>query len=179
MTLHIHTQYRLNDRTAHSLHSILVMATSVMGMMKMGNTVPRVGLEPTTLTSHTSVIPLHHIGSLMSPLYPHPPVSVALCLRGQCRVLTTHMDIYIYMHRQDIFNNHSAHSLYIILVTEPVWGGWGNRETSDLKQESNPDVLHNRRVCWSLHHLGSLVSSSRPHSHLHMNSRLWTCTSFS
>ena len=34
----------------------------VVGMMKMGNTVPRAGLEPTSLTFRASVLPLHHVG---------------------------------------------------------------------------------------------------------------------
>ena len=38
------------------------MATSVMGVTTMGNTVPRVGFEPTSLAFRASVLPLHHIG---------------------------------------------------------------------------------------------------------------------
>ena len=45
----------------------------VMGVMKMGNTMPGAGLEPTSLAFWASVLPLHHIGSQMSPLYPCPP----------------------------------------------------------------------------------------------------------
>ena len=41
-----------------------------MGEMKMGNTVPRVGLEHTFLSFPFSVLPLHHVGSLTSLLYP-------------------------------------------------------------------------------------------------------------
>ena len=49
--------------------------------------VPRAGVEPASLTFQASVLPLHHIGSLMSPLYPWPPVYVALYLIGQFRLL--------------------------------------------------------------------------------------------
>ena len=38
--IHIHTQGRLNNLIVHSLYSIMVMATSVAGVMKMGNIVP-------------------------------------------------------------------------------------------------------------------------------------------
>ena len=38
--------------------------------MKIGNTIPRAGLEPTSLTFQASVLPQHHLSSLMSPLYP-------------------------------------------------------------------------------------------------------------
>ena len=60
----------------------MVTATSVMGAMKMGNTVPRIGLKPTFLAFWAPVLPFHHVGSLMSRLYPHLPVYVTLCPRG-------------------------------------------------------------------------------------------------
>ena len=59
----------------------------VVGVTKMGNIVSRVGLEPTSLVFQVSVLALHHIGSLMSPLYPRPPVYAVPCLRGRCRLL--------------------------------------------------------------------------------------------
>ena len=43
MALHIHTQGRFNNHKAHTLHRIMVTATSVVGVMEMGNIVPRVG----------------------------------------------------------------------------------------------------------------------------------------
>ena len=76
--------------------------TSVMGEIKMGNIVPRVGIEPTSLAFRVSVLPLHyiasqmsplplhHIASQMSPLYPHLLVYAAPCLRCQCRLLHKH-----------------------------------------------------------------------------------------
>ena len=51
----------------------------------MGNIVPRVGTEPTFLTFWASVLSLHCIGFLMSPLY--LPVYAAPCLTCQCRLL--------------------------------------------------------------------------------------------
>ena len=47
----------------------------------MGNIVARVAHEPISLEFRTSVLPLHHVGSLVSALYPRLPVYVALCLR--------------------------------------------------------------------------------------------------
>ena len=55
--------------------------------MKSGNIVPRVGIEPTSLAFPVSVLSLHRVGSMMSPLYPHLPVYAAPCLRGQRRLL--------------------------------------------------------------------------------------------
>ena len=81
MALYIHIH------TAHSLYKIMDMATSVVGVMKVGHILPRAGLEPTSLAFQASVLPLHHIGSLMSPLYPRPLVYAAPCLRGQCSLL--------------------------------------------------------------------------------------------
>ena len=65
----------------------------VMGAMKMGNIVPRVGLKPTSLAFRDSVPPLHNIGSLMSPLYPCLPVYAVPCLRGRCRLLHIHIHL--------------------------------------------------------------------------------------
>ena len=56
----------------------------VMDVMKMGNIVPRVGIEPTSLAFEASILPLHNMGSLMSPQYPHLPFYAGPCLRGQC-----------------------------------------------------------------------------------------------
>ena len=53
---------RLNNHTAHSLYRIMDTATSVMGVMKMGNTMFKAGLKPTSLASRASVLPLHHVG---------------------------------------------------------------------------------------------------------------------
>ena len=58
MTVHIH----IACTGSHSLYRIMVMATSVVGVMKMRNTVPRVGLKSTSLAFRASVLPLHHIG---------------------------------------------------------------------------------------------------------------------
>ena len=37
MALHIHTLGRFNNHTAHSLYRVMVTATRVVGVMKMGN----------------------------------------------------------------------------------------------------------------------------------------------
>ena len=65
----------------------VVRVAIVMAVMKMGNIVTRVGIKPTSLAFRASVLPFHHVHSLMSPLYPCPSVYVALCFRGQCRLL--------------------------------------------------------------------------------------------
>ena len=52
-----------------SLYRILVTATSVMGVMKMGNIVPRAGLEPTSLAFRVSVLQFHHVGYQIAPCY--------------------------------------------------------------------------------------------------------------
>ena len=75
MALHVHTQGRFNNHTEHSLYRIMVMATSVMGVMNMGNIVLRVLIKPTSLPFWVSV--LHHVGTLMSPPYPRLSVYAA------------------------------------------------------------------------------------------------------
>ena len=59
----------------------------VVGVMKVGNIVPRVGIECTYLAFQASVLPLYQVDSLMSPLYPRLPVYAVPYLRGQCRLL--------------------------------------------------------------------------------------------
>ena len=49
LALHMLTQGRFNYHTAHSLYRILLTATNVMGVMKMGKIVPRVGPKPISL----------------------------------------------------------------------------------------------------------------------------------
>ena len=66
----------------------------VVGVIKMRNIVPRAEIKPTSLEFWNSVLQLHHVGSLMSPLYPpRRPVYAAPCSRSQCRLL--HIYIYI------------------------------------------------------------------------------------
>ena len=69
-----------------------------MDVTKMGNIVPRAGLKCRSLEFQANVLPLHNVSSLKSPLYPCPPVYVALCLRGQCSTRTKYMYICIYMY---------------------------------------------------------------------------------
>ena len=54
VTLHIHTQGRFDNHTAHDLYSIKNTAASVMGVRKMGNIVHRAGIECTYLTFRAS-----------------------------------------------------------------------------------------------------------------------------
>ena len=67
--------------------SLFEMHSIVASVTKMGNTVSIAELEPTFLSVQTSVLAIHHINYLMSPLYPCLPVYTAPCLKGQCRLL--------------------------------------------------------------------------------------------
>ena len=54
----------------------MVRATSVMGVMKMGNIVPTVGIEPTSLAFQASVL------TITPPRFPHVtilPTPTCLC----------------------------------------------------------------------------------------------------
>ena len=69
---------------------LCVRVTVCMGYIYIYiNTMPRAGFEPTSLAFRASVLPLHNMGSLMSP------VCAAPCLRGKCRLLHTHIYIHI------------------------------------------------------------------------------------
>ena len=61
MTLHTHIQGRFNNYTLCILYRILVTATSVMAVTKMGNIVPRAGFEPASLAFWTSVLPFQEL----------------------------------------------------------------------------------------------------------------------
>ena len=67
----------------------MVIETSALRVMKIVNITPRVGKEPTSLVALRPSM-LTRLVSLMSPPYPHLPVYVVPCLRGQCRLLLLH-----------------------------------------------------------------------------------------
>ena len=99
MALHMqHTQGRFNNHTTPSLYRIMVTATSIVGATKIGITVPREGLGPTSLAFWASVLPLHHIGSLLSQLYPCPPVCVCGSLPLRSVQTTTILMIIDYVY---------------------------------------------------------------------------------
>ena len=64
----------VNNHIVHSLYRIQVTATSVMGLMKMGNIAPRAGIEPTSLAfqvNGVTITPprLPDVTTLPSPIY--------------------------------------------------------------------------------------------------------------
>ena len=69
-------------------HTIVRIYNSAMGVTKMGNIVPKAGLYPTSLAFRASILPLHHVGSVMSPLHPRPPVYAAPCSRRSAQTTT-------------------------------------------------------------------------------------------
>ena len=132
----------------------------VVGVTKMGNNVPRAGLELTSLALQASVLPLHHIDSLKSPLYPRLPGWVAPCFRGQCRLL--HSSPWNYK-SFNAYNCIQAMALQLHRVgstniqhvactgsrsCQPV--SWVGRkwEIMCLEQDSNPHLWHSGPVCY-------------------------------
>ena len=101
-------------------------------VVNMTHIVPTAGIIPTSLAFWASVLPYHHIGSLMSLLYPHnthlsmqflalkvsgdyytyPPGIVHILML----TITYIQVIALHIHTQDRFNNHTLHSLYRIMV---------------------------------------------------------------
>ena len=71
------------------LFGLLNIVDIVIDVRKMGDIVRRTGLKPTSLAFWAIVIPLHHVGSVMSPLYLYLLVHAAPCLRGQFRLLNS------------------------------------------------------------------------------------------
>ena len=96
----------------------------------MGNIVPRVGFEPTSLAFQGSVLPLNHVSSLMSSQYPFLPVYAAPCLRGQRRLLHSSrwnyksFNAYNYIHTGNDIYIHGVGSTITQLVQDH---GHGNQ----------------------------------------------------
>ena len=142
-----------------------------MGVTKMGNIVHRMGIEPTSLAFRASVLPLHHVGSLISPLYPRPSVFAPPCLRGKwllhsspwnCKSFNSYNYIHrgnglTYVHTQGRFNNHIACSLYRIMVTPTSVVGVMQMGNTVLGAGLKPTSLTFRSRVWPFHHIGSLM----------------------
>ena len=85
--IHINTWGMFNNHTACSLYGTMVMATSVMGVMKMGNLVPRAEIECTSLAFRASVLSITPSGHRDVTIL-LTPMPTCLCnLRGQCRLV--------------------------------------------------------------------------------------------
>ena len=65
----------------------------VVGAMKMGNTMPRAELEPTSLAFWASVLPLHHIGFPDIITIPTPT-----CLYSSLPQRPVHTTTDVYVH---------------------------------------------------------------------------------
>ena len=98
--------------------------------MEMGIIVPRAGIEPTSMAFRASVLPLHHTGSVMSQLNPHPAVLKRLfasevsadCYTRPARIvslLTLTITCIQSMTLHGRLNNETANSLYRIMVIAP------------------------------------------------------------
>ena len=83
----------------------------IVGVIKIESIVLRVGIKPTSLAFQASVLPFHHVGSLMSPLYPRPPIYAAPCLRGQCKLLQYIYKQYHIIHMSLLLNRYLFGSL--------------------------------------------------------------------
>ena len=77
-------------------------------------------IESTSLAFQMSVLPLHHVGALMSPLASEDSGYHLTCLPGIISLLmltlTYTQAMASYVCTQGRFNNHTAHSLYRIMV---------------------------------------------------------------
>ena len=103
-----------------------------MRVMKRGNIVPRVGVEPTSLAFRASVQPFRQVGSLVSPLYPRLPVYAAAhsevsadyytqphgIVSLSMLTITFIQAMALHIQTQARFNNHRVHSLYRITDME-------------------------------------------------------------
>ena len=70
-----------NKHTMGSLYRNHGHGTSVVHEVKMGKIVPGAGIKLTSLPLYPSVLPLHHLGFLISC----PPLYATPCLRGKIK----------------------------------------------------------------------------------------------
>ena len=80
MELHILTQGRFNNHTTMHLVQDPGHGASLMDIMNVGN------------LWHSKPV-CYNVGSVMSPLYPRPPVYEIHCLGGQYRLLHKHKGV--------------------------------------------------------------------------------------
>ena len=78
MALHKQTQGMFNNHTTHSLYMFIVMTTSVVGVMKMGNTLPRAGIEPTSQAFRASVLTIIPVRRPWCRHYTHAYLSMQI-----------------------------------------------------------------------------------------------------
>ena len=93
---------------------LIGLISIVMGVMKMANIVPRVGIELTSLAFQASVLPLHHVESLMSPLCMPMPTSLCSSL-PQRSMQTTRVFIY-----KLLYLGPSSLGIWICILSLPV-----------------------------------------------------------
>ena len=100
--------------------------------MKIGDIVPRAGIKHTSLAFRASVLSLHHVGSVMSPLYIRPPFYAAPCLT----------DYYtrIYLPRS-FTSSFPCPVIPIIRLTSDKWYFFKILLVS-LSRDSNPATCH-------------------------------------
>ena len=135
--------------------------TTVVGVMKMGNIVPRVVIKTTSLAFGVSLL------IITPPRLPDVttiPMPTSLCSsfpRGQCRLLPSSSwnceyftfynyipYIYIYTHTKGRFNSHTMRCLYWIIIPHWLWDNCSREGINIvLERESNPHLLYFGSVC--------------------------------
>ena len=135
--------------------------------MKMWNIVHRAGIEPTSLVYRASLLPLHHISSLMSPLYPCLPDYAAHYMRGHCIPLLTHPWIVslsrltitsirvmaLHIHTRARLSNYTPCSLHRILVMATSTFRWLKWEILCIQRNRTHTLTFLVSVL-PLHHIG-------------------------
>ena len=97
-----------------------------MGLPKVGNIESRAGLKPTSLAFRVSVVPLHHGGSLVSPIFAYSHLSMWLFVTEVSAYYLLHV-VYIYAdyrmrNQRDTYQPHYNHNNCVIGSTGPLVG---------------------------------------------------------
>ena len=162
--VHVAHYLRGQCRPLHLPHpGIVSLLMLVSWVMKMGNNVPRVGLEPTSLCP-----PFHHIGSLTSLLYPRPPVYAALLPQRSVQTTTIRCQFTWLIWYSDI----SSEWVYLLIDKMPVY-------LTDLVQRYQHTVYlphHNSSAQWQCGWLSSDPTSLLWWRHLYGGDTHYTVT---
>ena len=154
--------------------------SSDVGVVKIGNIVPTAGIEPPFWAIVLTITPPRLADVINSPMstcqcsslrrevsadyYTSPPEIVSHLML----TITYILPLTLHIHTQA--TNHTAHSLYRILVTAPQLWVWWKCELLYQERESSPHHLHSRPVCYTITPPRVSDATTSPTS-------LWLCSS--
>ena len=137
----------------------------VVGVTKMGNTEPRVGIEPISLGFGAGVLPLNHGASLMLPTclcssLPQRSVQTATLIPWNCKSFNAYNGLKLHIHTQSRFNNHTVRGLCRIMVMATSVEGVPTMGNTVPSADIEPTYLAFQASVLPLHHMSPVYAAS-------------------